>query len=476
MLVPEDFQQVLKEKFGIERLYNFQEEVLSYMLKSFRSLAPVQDMVTNDLCVYVPTGYGKTLAYVLPTLLLFREQPQRMSLPGVQALILVPTRELVKQVFHVFKMFIEALELNISIVQLTGDLKIEKERALLQGIATRRQLNKFSCGPKPGRWGPSILVALASHITPHCQPFASLNSFDVSFLRLLIVDEADRLLDTSFDDWLFTVKELCERKDLWRGAGSKAVSSSRSLLHNLPGKFNFGSAQLKLDDLPQWWEDNFNALAPSPLHKIALTATNVQNFKGFGLLRMKDPIQIVGELTEEETAKLSHHFIRERSAAVVAELVELQRAKHKERQCLVFCNKDSTCKSLCQELRELRVDCRVLSANLDPTERHQALKAFREGKLGCLICTDLAARGLDIDTIYAVIHYDLPQSPETYIHRVGRAGRAGNKGRSIAMAKRGDDIKKLQEVIHKAQKHRRCELKPYFKLIKKRTQGRNSSP
>eukprot|EP01057_Protomagalhaensia_wolfi_P004995 Protomagalhaensia_wolfi_Nauph_80__4994@NODE_527_length_2376_cov_8_179290_g381_i1_p2_GENE_NODE_527_length_2376_cov_8_179290_g381_i1NODE_527_length_2376_cov_8_179290_g381_i1_p2_ORF_typecomplete_len216_score49_61Helicase_C/PF00271_31/4_7e27Helicase_C/PF00271_31/2_3e03ERCC3_RAD25_C/PF16203_5/2e09UTP25/PF06862_12/0_039_NODE_527_length_2376_cov_8_179290_g381_i115522199 len=215
-------------------------------------------------------------------------------------------------------------------------------------------------------------------------------------------------------------------------------------------------------------------MTPCPLQKIALTATNVQNYKGFGLLRLKLPIQITGILMEPSRTK--HYYVRaEQSPATVAKLVEAARGKHMEKQCLIFCASDAQCQALSANLTGLGIKCGVLSADMSRSQRRQALQTFRQGAFPCLACTDLAARGLDIASICAVIHFNLPIDAESYIHRVGRTSRANRKGRSYVLVPQSRDLEVLNKVIHLAQKHRAFKVKEYKKELAIKSEAQTNS-
>jgi len=118
---------------------------------------------------------------------------------------------------------------------------------------------------------------------------------------------------------------------------------------------------------------------------------------------------------------------------------------HPSMGTLVFCRTKATVAEVCQLLKKEKVNCEALHGDLDQTERDRATALFRNCSVRILVATDVAARGLDIDSLELVINVDLPSSPEIYIHRIGRTGRAGRKGAAVSLAT-AYEIEKIQQI------------------------------
>lgn len=308
----------------------------------------------RDLVALAPTGSGKTAAYVLPALQRFVLTPPRK--PRVLAqLVLVPTRELAQQVADVFTTLGRHLERQPRVVCAVGGVSINPQMMSLRGgadvvVAT------------PGR-----LLDLLAH-----------NALSLQQVQLLVLDEADRLLDMGFGDEL------------------------RQVLAELPVR-----RQTLL----------FSATYPPDIAALADAG-------------LQQPQRVeVGEQAQPDIEQRAFRVDADRRTALLLSLLEDPRWT----QVLVFVGSRRDSDRLASHLRTADVNAQALHGDLSQGRRMRMLQAFKDGELQVLVATDLAARGIDIARLPVVVNYELPRSSDDYLHRIGRTGRAGEKGLAVSL-------------------------------------------
>lgn len=307
----------------------------------------------RDVVALAPTGSGKTAAYVLPALQRFFMATPRK--PRVLAqLILVPTRELALQVSDVFTTLGRELPRRPHLVCAVGGVSINPQMMSLRGgadivVAT------------PGR-----LLDLLAH-----------NALPLKQVQLLVLDEADRLLELGFGDEL------------------------RQILAELPVKRQTAlfSATFAAD---------IQALAAAGLHE-------PQHLE-------------IGEQSAPDIEQRTIHVDSTRRAELLLSLLE---DPHWQ-QVLVFVGSIRDGDRLASQLRKADINAQALHGELSQGRRFRMLQDFKDGQTRVLVATDLAARGIDITRLPVVVNYDLPRAPADYLHRIGRTGRAGEKGLALS--------------------------------------------
>jgi ATP-dependent RNA helicase RhlE len=312
----------------------------------------------SDLIGCAETGTGKTAAFLLPIIQRMAEIPR----PGVRVLILAPTRELVSQIVD-------------SYAQLAPK-KGPRCVAVIGGAGMARQRDAL-------RDGAGIVVATPGRLLDHMER----GSIDLSHVEVLVLDEADRMLDMGF----------------W--------PSIRKLLLELPAR-----RQTLL----------FSATMSPAIEKIARSTMNnpiVVEVSPRGRASVNVEQTLYPVATESKTALLLDLLERERFQRV---LVFTRTRRGAERLSHIL------------EARAHRVN--RIHADRSQPQREAALRAFRDGQTSVLVATDIAARGIDVDSVSHVINYDVPTAPEDYVHRIGRTGRAGNQGRAITLVTPTDEL------------------------------------
>ena len=349
-------------------------------------------MQGSDLMVCAETGSGKTAAFLLPALnrLLASGAPNT----GTRVLILLPTRELALQIQ-------KACDALATFTHLKTGLIIGGE-AFKHQVATLRK-------------NPEILIATPGRLVEHIER----GTTDLTDLEVLILDEADRMLDLGFSEEMFTIAAACndERQNLLFSATlkHKALGSiSKKILKN-PEVISINSGREIHGDIKQQL-----ILADDVKHKEKLVAAVI----------------------EEEQAQ----------------------------RVFIFCNTRSQCSHLGNYLVYKKMKAGFLHGEISQSDRKQILNRFRNGHLQVLVATDVAARGLDIDDIDLVINFDVAHCADDHIHRCGRTGRAGKKGLAVTLVSTTEWnlMSSIERYLHMRFEHRKIKgLIAHYKGPKK---------
>ncbi|HZE99277.1 MAG TPA: DEAD/DEAH box helicase [Planctomycetota bacterium] len=300
------------------------------------------------------TGSGKTLAYVLPVLHLLKmlenEGNTVMDVGKPRALVIVPARELGDQVTRMIKPFTHTTRLRVRSV--LGGAKFEAARRAMEG-------------------GFEVLVATPGRLLQ----LMDRELVDLKDVRILVFDEADRMLDQGF------------------------LPAAERIAGECPPARQMGL---------------FSATVSPAVEKLMKS-----HFAGAELIRTEGSHQLVPTLvTVNLNVTTGKRF----------PFLEDLLTKKIEGGTLIFTNTRDQCDEVAELIRQTGRECLVYRGEMDKVERRANLKSFRDGGVQLLISTDLASRGLDVDHVGRVINYHLPSDPENYLHRVGRTARAGRKG------------------------------------------------
>jgi len=309
----------------------------------------------KDLLGIAQTGSGKTASFVWPILELL--QNKKFAAPRhIKALVLVPTRELAMQVSEVFDLFGAKLPTRIKSVAVFGGVNINVQiEALLRAqvlVAT------------PGR-----LLDLVS----------SRNVF-LSEVEVLVLDEADKMLNLGFQNEMRDIFDLLPRKR----------------------------------------------------QNLLFSATLNDNVEGIKSILLHDPVKI--EVKAEQAnvdliKQTAYRVDEERKGPFLRYLI----TQHNMSQVLVFTSSTRRADNVVTKLNKNGIQAAALHGDKSQTARMEALQRFKSGKLRVLVATDLASRGIDIQFLPYVINYELPRSPTDYVHRIGRTGRAESSGEAISL-------------------------------------------
>jgi superfamily II DNA/RNA helicase len=326
-------------------------------------------MVGRDLIVSSQTGSGKTLAYLLPMMQRLLKS-RALSKRDARALILTPTRELAKQVYAQLRLFVANTPLT-SVLIVGGENFNDQEKLL------KRE--------------PNIIVATPGRFVDHLQH----KSVFINGLEMLILDEADRMLDLGFMPQLTEINKAADHRL------RQTLLFSATLDH------------AEVDELAL-------ALLKNP-YRVAVGASYQQHKD------IRQQFYLADHLSHKEA--LLKHFLQQEQI----------------KQLIIFTATREDAERLAQLCEQLGKTAIGLSGKLSQTSRNSVMQAFASGKHQVLVTTDLASRGLDLLQVSHVINFDLPKHAEEYVHRIGRTGRAGAKGQAISLVG-PKDVAALQRI------------------------------
>ena len=311
-----------------------------------------------DLLGGAQTGTGKTAAFTLPLLQRLSSEPKltnRRGVNAVRALIMTPTRELAAQVEESVRTYGKYLDLTSMV--------------MFGGVGMGAQIDKL-------RRGVDILVATPGRLLDH----ASQGTLDLSQVQMLILDEADRMLDMGF---IHDIKKVL-------------------------------------------------ALVPKQKQSLLFSATFSDEIRELanGLLKNPQSIQVTPRnTTVQRITQTIHPVGRSKKKALLTHIIN----EHNWSQVLVFTRTKFGANNVAEHLTKNGIEAMALHGNKSQTARTQALQGFKDGTIRALVATDIAARGIDIDELPHVVNYEIPNVSEDYVHRIGRTGRAGNSGEAVSL-------------------------------------------
>ncbi|CAI9156918.1 unnamed protein product [Rangifer tarandus platyrhynchus] len=404
-----DLQKKLRAQ-GISSYFPVQAAVIPALLESTANgfLISRGGYRPSDLCVSAPTGSGKTLAFVIPVVqaLLHRAVCQ------VRALVVLPTKELAQQVSKVFNVYTDATPLRVTLI--TGQKSLAKEQESL----VQKTADGFRCLA-------DIVVATPGRLVDHVDQTPG---FSLQHLRFLIIDEADRMIDSMHQSWLPRVvaaafpsegpKDPCA---VLQRTQPRVVTAASMCCPQMPLQKLLFSATLT---------QNPEKLQQLGLYQPRLFSTG-STHKG-----PRDPdIDVDMDSGGKYTfpAGLTHHYVpcslRFKPLVVLHLILEMNFSR-----VLCFTNSRENSHRLFLLVQAFGgVTVAEFSSRYGPGQRRSILKQFEQGKTQLLISTDATARGIDVQGVQLVVNYDAPQYLRTYVHRVGRTARAGKSGQAFTL-------------------------------------------
>ncbi|MBS0423414.1 MAG: DEAD/DEAH box helicase [Proteobacteria bacterium] len=356
----------------------------------------------KDVMGGAQTGTGKTASFTLPMLQRLQIHANTSMSPAkhpVRALILVPTRELAMQVHDSVKTYNKYSTLRSAVVY--GGVSIDTQIDIV-------------------RSGVEILVATPGRLLDHLQQ----KTLTLAKVEVLILDEADRMLDMGF---LPDIKQIIQ-------------------------------------------------LLPEHRQNLMFSATFSPEIKKLANKLLHNPI-LIEVAKQNSISELITHVVYPVESIKKQELL-IRLIQHEDlQQVLVFTRTKHGADRLAQRLMRHEITSEAIHGDRNQLQRTQALDNFKQGQIRVLVATDVAARGLDIEELSHVINFELPNNPEDYVHRIGRTGRAGAKGFAISLISKEEnnlliDIEKLLGIKIKTEQISGFELKETFvQEIRKNTTG-----
>ncbi len=328
-------EPTLKEikKLGFKEPSEIQEKSIPLVLEG------------KDVIAGASTGSGKTLAF--GTGLIHNSKPDC----GMQGLILTPTRELAEQITRELKKFVSNKKLNI--ISIYG------------GMSINRQINELESA--------EIVIATPGRLLDHL----SRKTIDLQYVKTLVLDEADRMLDMGFKEDVEKIINQCPEK-------------RQTLLY---------SATISSD--------------------IVMIAEKY----------MINPVEVSAEIYVD-SSKLSQIYYNindDLKFSLLKHLLETEKSE----LAMVFCNTRRNVDFVVNNLKAIRINALPIHGGFSQKKRNKIMKIFHSNRVPVLVCTDVAARGLDIKNVTHIYNYDIPKEAKEYIHRIGRTARAGEKGKVI---------------------------------------------
>ena len=311
----------------------------------------------RDLMAGAQTGTGKTAGFTLPMLQLLSQRPGTQKRGAIRALILTPTRELAAQVAESVRDYGKYLRLRSTVI--------------FGGVGFNPQKNQL-------QRGTDIVIATPGRLLDHMRQ----GTVDLSTVEMLILDEADRMLDMGF------------------------IHDIRQVIERIPPR--------------------------DERQTLMFSATFSSDIKALARTLLNDPqlIEVAGtNSAAERVAQRVHPVDKERKRELLSQLI----GTGNWQQVLVFMRTKHGANRLASQLEQDGLSATAIHGNKSQGARTKALKEFKDGKVRVLVATDIAARGLDIDQLPHVVNYELPNVPEDYVHRIGRTGRAGNEGEAVSL-------------------------------------------
>ena len=330
----------------------------------------------DDLIGCAETGTGKTAAFLLPIIRTMTAQAR----PGIRVLVLAPTRELALQIQKNYS------ELN--------HVKANKSVLVIGGANIRTQMTDL-------RSRAAVVIATPGRLLD----LSERSAIDLSTVEVLVLDEADRMLDMGF------------------------LPAIRRVLKMLPAK-----RQTLLFSATM--SQSIESLARSTMNQPKLVEVN-QRGRAATMV--------------EQTA---YSVSLENKTALLLDLLEREKSRESLDKVLIFTRTRRGTERLSHILKARNHSVNRIHADRSQPQREAALRGFRDGQTRVLVATDIAARGLDVDAVSHVINYDVPHVPEDYVHRVGRTGRAGKQGKAITIVTPVDELsmKAIERLIGQAVK------------------------
>ncbi len=339
----------------------------------FKYCTPIQQEIIKstlsgkDAMGRAQTGTGKTAAFLIAILDRFQKNPisEQRKNASPRALIIAPTRELVMQITNDAKKLSKYLP--VQILSVFGGMNYKKQRSILSSTVI------------------DIIVATPGRLLD----FHKKRGLFLNKVEILVIDEADRMLDMGF------------------------IPDVRNIIRATPPK---GKRQTLF----------FSATLTSDIKRLASYWTNdaVHVDIDPGQVAVNSVEQIVYIVSNDEKFRVLYNILNQKKLEKV----------------LVFTNRRDETRELETLLNRFNINCAVLSGDVEQRKRISTLKDFKEGKIRVLVATDVAGRGIHVEGISHVINYTLPEDAEDYVHRIGRTGRAGALGISISFASEDDSF------------------------------------
>jgi len=328
-------------------------------------------LIGRDILGCAQTGTGKTGSFIIPLIEILNSGKSKSRMP--RSLVLAPTRELAMQVSEEFEKINQHLNLQMAL--------------LIGGTSFAEQENKLSKGV-------DVLIATPGRLLDHIERGKVL----IKDIKLLVIDEADRMLDMGFIPDIIKI----------------------------------------------------NKLLPKIRQTLFFSATLSDEIRNIGKDLLINPKEITINPYSSTSENIVSTFIKTNSKNKMRDLKKLLYIDP-IKSAVIFCNKKADINKISDFLKKNNFDTVSLHGDMNQSLRIEALKNFKDKSAKILIASDVAARGIDIDGLSHVFNFDVPNNPEDYVHRIGRTGRAGKKGKAYTLYDDNDNktIISIEKLINK---------------------------
>jgi ATP-dependent RNA helicase RhlE len=335
---------------------------------NFTTLTPIQDgaiapaLEGKDVIGTAQTGTGKTLAFLIPLIEMLLREPSRQA----KALVLLPTRELAMQVHEQYEQL--------------GSKSMPRAALVIGGVSENPQIQSL-------RGGCGLIIATPGRL----QDFLDRRLVDLRHIEMLVLDEADRMLDMGF---LPAIRRIVD-------------------------------------------------ILPTRRQTLCFSATMEQSVAHLVHEYMREPVRVAlgSVLKPAESVQLTAYEVRP-----AEKMDTLRQLLYNESgQTLIFARTKRGAERIAKSLARDGFNAAMIHGDRSQAQRNKALSGFQEGHFQVLVATDIASRGLHVDDVAHVINYDVPKMAEDFIHRVGRTGRAGSQGRATTLVA-GAEVIELRQI------------------------------
>lgn len=472
---------VYLKKMNIDNLFPVQRFLIPSLTLQFRSRMYRRP---NDICVSSPTGSGKTLAFAIPIVNHLKKSLSRT----LSALVILPSRDLAQQVYKAFHQLCQPTHLRCAIVASENETghannnlfvklhRQESHTSINHGSQIHQKVSdrdEYVSSVNILISTPGVLIDLM-HNCP---------GFSLKDLEILVIDEADRLMANHKHDWLNAIERsvFYDIKDCpCKEDGQEQIEDNSEIRKKQRLCFSSITGC-----------SIYNSRLSKPIHKLLFSATLSSDPQLLMQMNLFQPRLFLASKPSITNTKIRHSLGSNTSSPCGSPLPGSQLARvnlrnelltssaipdqldekmfitePKEKlfimwylfhelaykKAICFCNQLPTGRKLSMFLNEIHgIRAVEFSSNPKPETRQKYLNEFKSGKLDVIVCTDLMARGMDVEGVEYVISYDLPSSEIYYVHRVGRTARAGKKGTAITLVdtKQLVQFKRIVQLAHK---------------------------
>lgn len=400
----------------IKQRFNLHAHLLRNLARqNFTTPTPIQSEAIpimlhgRDIVACAPTGSGKTLAFGIPVVQALKQHENK----GIRCLVITPTKELATQIYAEFVKLSRGRDLNICVLNKSQAAKFSKAAAGSAGLPSSSSASSSKTAHSGNMRKYDILISTPLRLLS----LTNSGKLDLSHVEHMVLDEVDKLFEQGFIQQTDSIIEQCTSPKL-----QKAL---------------------------------FSATIPSGVEEIA---NNI----------MVSPVRVIIGKKEGASTTIEQKVVYagNEHGKLVALRTMLQQGEL-EPPAIIFVQSIQRAKALYHELIYDRVNVDVIHGERTQIQRDKVIERFKNGDIWVLICTDVLARGIDFRGVNLVINYDVPESAQAYVHRIGRTGRAGRTGKAVTLYTKEDHVA-IKAVVN-VMKQSGCEVPDWMLSMRNAT-------